>query len=302
MASRGSEPPDGRNRPPQGNRTEDRRDKKNNDSNIMESDFILLDELVYAPLHALAESDQRLRAQVVNAVKIMGSLKQNGQEEVIHLDNINIAYDQVRQEGEEGYSVDNLQLQIPLLSIVPMTSLAVKRAEIEFATEVRSDVDKDGKVKINGRICSPGQRDSNFLPRVSYHMEIRSIPATEGIMRLTDMLSSSQMAKKLDTTPVTVDGNLSTEAQKTTWQEISELRAGIKKLKLLYQKVTDTLTEQEKLYQISKDAYAEDTYEFDRSKYQRAQSDIMNRIMEAQEKIVTLELASGLDGTENGKQ
>ena len=110
MASRGSEPPDGRNRPPQGNRTEDRRDKKTNDSNIMESDFILLDELVYAPLHALAESDQRLRAQVVNAVKIMGSLKQNGQEEVIHLDNINIAYDQVRQEGEEGYSVDNLQL------------------------------------------------------------------------------------------------------------------------------------------------------------------------------------------------
>lgn len=271
--------------------------KKNSDGGIMESNFILLDELVYAPLHALAESNQRLRAHVVDAIRSMGSVKQNGQEEIIHLDNMNIAYDQVRQEGEDGYSVDNLQLQIPLLSVVPVTNLTVEKAEIEFATEVRADTDKEGKVKINGRICSPEQRDSNFLPRVSYHMDIKAIPATEGIMRLTDILSSNQIAKQLDTTPVTMEGNLSTEEQKNTWQEISELKTNIKKLKQLYQKVTDTLLEQEKLYQISNDAYPEDTYEIDKNKYLKAQSDIMNRIMAEQEKIVALELANGLGET-----
>jgi hypothetical protein len=274
-------------------------EEQKNGNNIMDNDFILLDDLVYAPLRALAESNQRLRAHVVEAIKSMGSVRQNGQEEVIHLDNINIAYDQVRPEGDDGYSVDNLQLQVPLLSVVPITNLSVKKAEIEFATEVRSDVDKDGKVKINGRICSPEQRDSNFLPRVNYHMEIKSVPATEGIMRLTDLLSSNQMAKQLDTTPVTVEGNLSSDEQKSMWQEISDLRTQIKKLKQLYQKVTDTLAEQEKLYQISKDAYEADTYEFDRNKYLKAQSDIMNRIMEAQEKIVTLELENGLGETAN---
>ena len=268
---------------------------KKNDAGIMDSDFILLDELVYAPLHALAESNQRLRSHVIDAIKSMGFVKQNGQEEIVHLENMNIAYEQVRPDGEDGYSVDNLQLQIPVLSIVPVTNLNVERAEIEFASEIRSSTDKDGKIKINGRICSPEQRDSNFLPRVSYRMKVKSIPATEGILRLTDLLSSSQMAKQTDTTPVNMDGNLSDDAQKTARQEISELKVNIKKLKLLYQKVTDTLAEQEKMYQISNDAYPEDTYQIDKNKYLKIQSDIMNKIMEYQERIVDFEIQGGLE-------
>ena len=268
--------------------------KGGGDANFMDSDFILLDDLVYAPLHALAESNQNLRAHIVEAIKDMSSVRQNGQEEVIHLDNINIAYDQVRQEGEDGYSIDNLQLQVPLLSVVPVTNLSIEKADIDFATEVRSDTDSEGKVKISGRICSPEQRESNFLPRVSYHMEIKSIPATEGIMRLTDLLSANQMAKQLDTTPITVEGNMRTDEQKSMWQEISDAKMKIKKLRQLYQKVADTLSEQEKLYQISKDAYEEDTYEFDRNKYLKTQSDIMNQIMKVQEKIIDLEIKNGL--------
>lgn len=277
-------------------------DRRNSDSNIMDSDFMLLDELVYAPLHALAESNQRLRAHVVDSVRSMGSVKQSGQEEIIHLDNINIAYDQVRQEGDEGYSVDNLQLQIPLLSVVPVTNLTVEKAEIDFAVEVRSDSDKDGKVKINGRICSPEQRESNFLPRVSYHMEIKSIPATEGIMRITDLLSSNQLAKQLDTTPLAMDGSQGSEQQKDTWLKVSQLRMDIKRWKQLYQKVTDALAEQERLYQISNDAYPQETYRFDRNKYLKAQSDISNRIMEAQEHIIALEIENGLGIAADGKK
>lgn len=271
------------------------RNIKKNDTGIMDSDFILLDELVYAPLHALAESNQRLRSHVINAIKGMGSVKQNGQEEIIHLENMNIAYDQVRPDGDDGYSVDNLQLQIPILSIVPVTNLNVESAEIDFTSEIRSSVDRNGKIKINGRICSPEQRESNFLPRVSYKMNVKSIPATEGILRLTDLLSSSQLAKQIDTTPVNWDGNLSDDVQKTTRQEISDLKVKIKKLKLLYQKVADTLTEQEKMYQISNNAYPEDTYQIDKNKYLKIQSDIMNKIMQCQERIVDLEIQGGLE-------
>lgn len=256
----------------------------------MDSDFIPLDELVYAPLYALAESNQKLRVHVVDAVKNMGKVKQNGQEEIVQLDNMNIAYDQIRPDGEDGYTVDNLQLQVPVLSIVPITNLNVEKAEIEFAVEIRSSTDKEGKVKIDGRICSPEQRNSDFLPRVSYKMEVKSIPATEGALRLTDMLSASQMAKQLDTTPVNVDGNLSSEQQKSTWQEISDLKLKIKRWKQLYQKVADTLEEQEKMYQISNDAYPEDTYQVDKNKYLKVQSDIMNEIMRCQEQMMDLEL------------
>lgn len=276
------------NNPPQN------RDRKNQNG-YMDSDFILLDDLVYAPLHALAKSNMQLRAQILEAIKNMGTVKQNGQEEIIHLNNMNIAYEQVRPEAEEGYSVDNLQLQVPLLSVVPIANLNVEKAEIGFSTEIRVVNEKEGKFKINARICSPEQRESDFLPRVSYKMKVSSIPATEGILRLTDLLSANQVAKQLDTTPVAIDGNLGSEEQKLIWQEVSELRTKVKKLKQLYQKISDMIAEQEKLYQISKDAFEEDTYDFDRDKYLMAQSNITNRIMEYQERIMNREIEFGLE-------
>lgn len=266
------------------------------DAGIMDSDFILLDDLVYAPLHALAKSNQQLRAQILEAIKSMGTSRQNGQEETIHLNNINIAYDQIRPEPEEGYSVDNLQVQVPLLSIVPVTNLNVDKAEISFSTEVKAVMNEQtGETKINARICSPSQRDSDFLPKVSYKLQISSLPATEGILRLTDALSANQVAKKLDTTPVAVNGDLSSDEQKKAAMENRQLRAKITRLNQLYQKISDMINEQERLHQISKDAFEEDTYEFDRDKYLMAQSSIINRIMEYQEQIIDKEILYGLE-------
>lgn len=260
-----------------------------------DSDFIPLDDLVFAPLHALAKSNQLLREQVVEAIKSMGTSRQNGTEESIHLNNINVAYEQVRPEGDEGYSVDNLQMQVPLLSIVPLTNLNVEKAEINFSTEVKVEKGEEGQCAINARICSPEQRESDFLPRVSYKMEIKSLPATEGIMRLTDMLSSNQIAKKMDSTPVAVDGNLGSDEQKERLQEVSKLKEKIKRLKQLYQRITDLITEQERMQQISRDAFEDVTREFDKDKYLMAQSNIANRIMEYQEKVMNREIEFGLD-------
>lgn len=260
-----------------------------------DSGFIPLDDLVYAPLHALAKANRQLREQVVDAVRNLGVIQQNGQEETVQLDNINIAYEQVRPEGDEGYSVDNMQVQVPLLSIVPIANLNVEKAEIGFSTEVKVMDESEGKQKINARICSPEQRDSDFLPRVSYKLKVGTIPATEGIMRLTDLLSSNQVAKQLDTTPVAVDGNLGSEDQKNTWQEVSKLKAKVKKLKQLSQKISNLISEQEKLQQLSREAFEEDTYDFDKDKYLMAQSNITNRIMEYQEQIMNKEIEFGLE-------
>lgn len=262
----------------------------------MDNDFIPLDDLVYAPLHALAQSNHRLRAQIVDAIKSMGTSKQSGQEETIHLNNINIAYDQLRPESEDGYSVDSLQVQVPLLSIVPVTNLNVEKAEIDFSAEIKAvNNEETGETKINARICAPSQRDSDFLPKVSYKLQIASIPATEGILRLTDTLSSNQVAKKLDTRPVAVTGGLGSDEQKSVLLETKKLKAKVSRLKQLHQRITDMIAEQDRLHQISKDAFEEDTYEFDKDKYLMAQSNVINRIMEYQEQIMNMEIRYGLE-------
>ncbi len=263
---------------------------------ITDSEFILLDDIVFAPLHALAEANQRLQAQIITEIKNMGTPRQNGQEETIHLDNIKIAYDQIRADDEEGYSVDNLQVQVPLLSIIPLTNLNVEKAQIDFSTEVKAAINHDtDDIRINARICSPSQRDSDFLPKVSYKLQVSSMPATEGIMRLIDALSVNQVAKKLDTTPVEVNGALGGDEQKMMVQKNKQLKGKINQLKLLYQKITDIMSEQERLRQIGKETFEEDTYEFDRKKYKMAQSQIINQIMEYQDQLVDREISYGLD-------
>lgn len=257
--------------------------------------FLPLDDLVYAPLHALADSNLRLRMQMVDAIKNMGTPEQDGKEETVRLNNINIAYEQVRPEGDEGYSVDNLQLQVPLLSVIPLTNLNVEKAEIGFSAEVKAEKKEDGKCVLTARICSPEQREGDFLPRVSYKLQIRSLPAGEGILRLTDMLSANQIAKKTDTTPIAVDGNLGSSDQKNTWQEISEMKAKVKKLKQLYRKISSMVAEQERMQQIGRESFAETVREFDKDKYLMAQTNIANRIMEYQEKIMNKEIEFGLN-------
>ncbi len=271
-------------------------EKEKSNGEIMDNDFIPLDDLVYAPLHALAQSNHRLRAQIVDAIKSMGTSKQSGQEETIHLNNINIAYDQLRPESEDGYSVDSLQVQVPLLSIVPVTNLNVEKAEIDFSAEIKAvNNEETGETKINARICAPSQRDSDFLPKVSYKLQIASIPATEGILRLTDTLSSNQVAKKLDTRPVAVTGGLGSDEQKSVLLETKKLKSKVSRLKQLHQRITDMIAEQDRLHQISKDAFEEDTYEFDKDKYLMAQSNVINRIMEYQEQIMNMEISYGLE-------
>ena len=263
---------------------------------IMDNDFIPLNDLVYAPLYALAQSNHRLRAQIVHAIKSMGSSKQNGKEEIIHLNNINIAYDQLRADGDDGYSVDNLQVQVPILSIVPVTNLNVEKAEIDFSTEIRAVSNEEtGSVGINARICAPAARESDFLPRVSYKLKVASVPATEGILRLTDALSSSQVAKKIDTRPVAVSGDIGSDEQKSVVIETKKLKSKIARFKQLHKKISDMIDEQERLRQISGDAFEDETYEFDKDKYLMAQSNIVNRIMEYQDKIMNMEIKYGLE-------
>lgn len=276
--------------------------KEQGTASFQDSDFIPLEDLVYAPLYALARSNHQLRAQVIEAIQSMGTVRQNGQDKIVQLDNINIAYDQVRPEGDDGYSVDNLQVQVPLLSIVPITNLNVEKAEIDFSTEVRTEKGEEGKCAITARICAPDQRDSDFLPRVSYKLKIRSLPATEGIMRLTDLLNTNQIAKKTDTTPVAVDGTLSSDEHKAARQEINAMKAKVKKLRQLHQKVADMTEEQEsdrqqmpQAYPDGSNALGEGADGIDQDKYTAAQSEIEKRIREYQDQIISKELELGLE-------
>ncbi|MBP5519965.1 MAG: DUF2589 domain-containing protein [Treponema sp.] len=284
-------------------KTVSQKDKKEAQSaaELMGNEFIELDDLVYAPLHALADSNLRLHSHIVETVKNMGTLKRDGKEEIIQLENMKIAYDQIHSDGEDGYSVDNMQLEVPLLSIIPVTNMTVDKAEISFSAEIRAVSNKDGVNKINARISSPDQRDSDFLPRVSYKMSVSSLPATEGFLRISDLMNANQLAKKTDTTPVTLNGALSDDEQKDKWKKLLILKTNIKRLQQLYQKISDILAEQQKVREIGGNNSESELFIIDKERYQTIQTKITNKIMELQDQILSLEVQDEMDSLEGLK-
>lgn len=271
-----------------------KKDAKNNDKDretILDSDFVNLDDLVYAPLHALAESNHKLRSEIINNIQNMATVDNGNNEPIYHLKWINIAYDQVRADVDDSYSVDKLQVQMPLLSIVPVTNLGIEEAEIKFSAEVRTQENMEKtERKFEARVCSPEQRDSDFLPRVSYRMRVKSIPATEGIMRLIDSLSANQVAKKLDSQIISPNGSSASDKQKEEMATLNELKSKVTTLKQLYAKVTDTLNEMEQLKKI-KPASTVDKSEYNKSFFEDRKEAIVNEILKYQNEIMRKEIA-----------
>ena len=268
-----------------------KKDDYTKEATILDSDFVALDDLVYAPLHALAESNHKLRSEIVNNIKNMASVDNKDQEETYHLKKINIAYDQVRSDVDDSYSVDKLQVQVPLLSIIPITNLGIEEAEIGFSAEVRTQENMDkSERKFEARVCSPEQRESDFLPRVSYKMKIKSIPATEGIMRLVDSLSSNQVAKKLESKVISPDGNPTSMLESNEITSINELKVKVTKLKQLYSKVSDTLEEMAQLNKIKKDPAAKDDV-YDINYFEGKKTAIINEILKCQDEIIRKEIS-----------
>lgn len=274
---------------------EDIRESADENGKYQEQEFIRLEELVYAPLHALVASNQQLRMEVLDAVRSMSEVRQQGKEEIFQLEHMKVGYDRISGEEDDNCHIDNLQMQIPLLSVIPLTGLSIEKAEISFSAEVCVTAEQEGDYAVRARICSPEQRDSDFLPKVSYNLQVGSVPASEGILRLTDILSANQVVRQTDTTPVNMKGKQGTDEQKNIWKEIDRLRGKVKRLKSLFQKVQKMLQEQEKLYQISKEGFSENAYDYDRDKYLMVQTNIMNRIMKYQTQIMDFEIAYGLD-------
>lgn len=258
---------------------------------VMDSDFVNLNDLVYAPLRALAESNHNLRSEVIKSIQSLSSVDNDEQGTTYHLNKINIAYDQVRADVDDSYSVDKLQVQVPLLSIVPVTNLGIEESEISFSAEVRTQESLDNNDrKFEARICSPEQRNSDFLPRVTYKMKVKSIPATEGIMRLIDSLSANQVSKKLESQIIASDGNQEGAMQNNTLSLINDLKVRATKLKQLYAKIDESLDEIEQMNKVKNNSSNGPEF-YDKAFFMDKKAAILDEVIKCQDEIMRKEIS-----------
>ena len=265
-------------------------EEQENNQKIIDSEFMPLNELVYATIQALEDSNLRLNNHAIKVIKSLGKEKVENKKDIIELENMRIAFEQIHSDNDDGYCVDNMQLDIPLLSLISITNMSIKNAEISFSTELCVETSDDGKKSINARVTAPEQRNSDFLPRATYTVRVASTPATEGLMRLSDMLNSNQIAKKTDSPPVSMSGELVDERQKENWKKLNALKTNVKRFKRLYEKMTELIAEQKKI--------AVDSFELDTISFEENRKNIIKKIIELEGQIAELESKSCMDSLE----
>lgn len=265
---------------------------ENSKTKVMDNDFMPLQELVYASLQALEESNIRLHNHAINTIKRLTSNTATNTDDIIHLKNLSLAFDQIHPD-DDGYCLDKMQLDIPLLSIISLTNLAIEKAEIDFSAEICTEIDNDGKKVINARVTSPEQRDTDHLPHISYKITVASEPGTEGLLRITDIMNTNQIARKTDSTPVSLSGELADESQKKNWKEINHLKTNVKRLTRLYSKISEIFSAQKNIRQgmSNNDKAAL----LDEQKFEEYKNTIGESIIKFQNQIAELETKSCME-------
>lgn len=173
-------------------------DKKQQMDNTVE-----LKDLVYAPLQAISAANIRLSASIVDFLASTGDLSKDANgKPVVQLRTIQMLYEQLRTDAMENTVSDSIGLEIPLLSIYPLSSLKVSKSKVSFDAEIRSLGIVDGEVKIYTQVCSKNERDGANQARVSYEIELDSAPISEGLARFIDTLNTQAIPKLINSKPV----------------------------------------------------------------------------------------------------
>lgn len=169
-----------------------------------------LRDIVSAPLQAIAEANIKLSANIVDFLCSTGDANTDSLgKSTINLRTVQMLYEQVRNDADENTVADTISLEVPLLSIYPLSTLKVAKSKVAFGVNIRGvQANQNGQTHIYGELAGqPGVKAQGNRPQVSFEVELEGVPAAEGLARFVDTLNSNALPKQLARRPLDESGN-----------------------------------------------------------------------------------------------
>jgi hypothetical protein len=170
---------------------------------------INLRQLIYASLEPIIDANTRMSQSMVDTIIKFSDDKGHDDDgyPVVQLKTIQLVYDQIRHDDLDMLYSEKIGLEIPLLSLIPLSGLKVSKSKIQFSTEVQELEYNNGQVDIYTKVTAADSERSVRNPRIDFKIEIESDPVVEGLARLIDQLGQNFIPTVHETAPIDSDGN-----------------------------------------------------------------------------------------------
>lgn len=185
-----------------------------------------IEDLIVSPIVGMAKGQAKLNDVTWKYISEVAFVKNDaGKTEARSLD---VQMNRVVTDGSTGeQTLQTLYSKVPMLPLVPIPSLAITSADIEFTMEVKtSEVDKSStdteasisatasggfwgmkySVSMAGKVATHKENTRSTDNSAKYNVKVHAeqLPATEGMMKLSDYLTQMLEPSLI---PLTADPN-----------------------------------------------------------------------------------------------
>ena len=171
-----------------------------------------IEDLIVAPLTGMAKGQAKLNDVTWKYISEVAFVK-NEKTKKIEARKLDVEMQRVMTDQATGeQSVQKLKSSVPMLPLVPLPSLAITKADINFTMEVKqstsekSSVDTESSVeaqasggfwgmkysvKVAGKVATHKENTRSTDNSAKYEVNVHAeqLPATEGMLKLSDYLT-----------------------------------------------------------------------------------------------------------------
>jgi hypothetical protein len=171
-----------------------------------------IEELIVSPIIGMAKGQAKLNEVTWKYISEVAFVK-DAKTGITSARSLDVEMNRVVTNGDTGeQEIQKLYNKVPMLPLVPLPSLAITSADIEFAMEVKtSEASKDtsasensyeasagGKwwgmsfnAKVAGKVSTNKENTRSTDNSAKYNVKVHAeqLPATEGMLKLSDYLT-----------------------------------------------------------------------------------------------------------------
>jgi Protein of unknown function (DUF2589) len=189
-----------------------------------------IEDLIVSPIVGMAKGQAKLNEvtwKYISEVAFVTEKDKDGKD-VTTARSLDVQMNRVMTNGDTGeQSLETLYSKVPMLPLVPLPSLAITSADIEFTMEVKSsEVDKSStdtsgsfsasvsggfwgmkySASMSGSVATHKENTRSTDNSAKYNVKVHAeqLPATEGMLKLSDYLTQMLEPSLI---PLTTDPN-----------------------------------------------------------------------------------------------